>query len=283
MIESIKKKIKTGDIVQKRIAFNDFIRLGYNIEKLVEDSDFLFDEENHVYTHNGTQLESVSTFAKNFYKPFNSAAISAAISKRTGVPREEILSEWRYAGTFGSECHFHIENYIRDKIMFESLTGWSDENVFERLTRWEKTYKELIEPFYEVVSLELRLFNKKLGLAGTIDALFRKDGKYYIFDWKTNKRMDTDEDRCYSMMLDPFTDQKDNHLNKYSIQLCLYAILLEEYGVEVGGMYICHVGPEGPGRVIECKDYRSKLRFYVNKYKKKKDIKEIKNKMFCPI
>jgi len=55
-----------------------------------------------------------------------------------------------------------------------------------------------------------------------------------------------------------------NHHNEYSIQLSFYALILEEWGFEVGGAYLVHIGPgEEEAELFKVKDMRSKIKEYL--------------------
>ena len=98
-----------------------------------------------------------------------------------------------------------------------------------------------------------------------IDALFIKDGKIFILDYKTNKEFRDDDHPkgSYHKLLEPFDDFYENHHNEYSIQLSMYAAILEEWGFEIGGAYLVYIGPgDEDARLIKVKDMRE----YINKY-----------------
>jgi hypothetical protein len=77
-----------------------------------------------------------------------------------------------------------------------------------------------------------------------IDSIFLFKGKIYILDWKTNKLFTTDENLKFKeKMLPPFENYFKTHLNEYSIQISMYALILEEWGFEIGGGYLVHIGP----------------------------------------
>ena len=95
--------------------------------------------------------------------------------------------------------------------------------------------------------------------------MFIYNGKIFILDWKTNKKFthDNHTDGKWQKLLWPFDKFHKNHLNEYSIQLSMYAAILEEWGFEVGGAYIVYIGPgEEPAKVLKCVDMRE----YINEY-----------------
>jgi ATP-dependent exoDNAse (exonuclease V) beta subunit len=94
-----------------------------------------------------------------------------------------------------------------------------------------------------------------------IDALFLYGGKIYILDWKTNKKFETDETCRYKeRLLAPFGKYLKSHLSEYSLQISLYALILEEYGFEIAGGYLVHIGPgDEPAKLYKTIDMRTEL------------------------
>jgi ATP-dependent exoDNAse (exonuclease V) beta subunit len=99
-----------------------------------------------------------------------------------------------------------------------------------------------------------------------IDSLFIYRGKIYILDWKTNKNFTTDESLKYKeKLLAPLSDFFKSHLSEYSIQLSLYSLILEEYGFEIGGAYLVHIGPDDePANLYKVIDMRDNLKMFLN-------------------
>ena len=60
-------------------------------------------------------------------------------------------------------------------------------------------------------------------------------------------------------------DSYKNHLNEYSIQLSMYALILEEWGFQVGGAYIVHIGPgDEEAELYKVVDMRENLKLFLN-------------------
>jgi ATP-dependent exoDNAse (exonuclease V) beta subunit len=68
-----------------------------------------------------------------------------------------------------------------------------------------------------------------LRLAGCFDLLYLYKDKYYLYDWKTCKKISmTSEEK----MQEPFDSLYDCNYTKYCIQLCIYRYILEtKYGL----------------------------------------------------
>lgn len=226
------------------------------------DPNFKFDPQAHKYTYNGDHFTSVTQYIQNFHKPFESEFWSKKKAETRGVDQEVILKEWKelndYANEIGTATHNWIENYFNK--IWQPIPNNLD--LIKRINKFNVVFSKHLHKL-EPVKFEVRVFSKKWKIAGMIDSLFIYKGKLYILDWKTNKRFTDDDHQLgkYEKLLEPFQKYWKNHHNEYSIQLSLYALILEEWGFEVGGGYLVHIGPDDEeARLIKIVDMREELK-----------------------
>ena len=234
------------------------------LEKLecFNDDEFKFNSKYHKYTYLGQEFTSVTRFIQRFHEPFESDKWSKIKAEQAGVPQEWILNEWKklndYANEVGTETHEWIEDYFNQ--VWKPLP--SNPDVIHRINKFNKIFVEKLHKLLPL-KFEVRVFSKKWKIAGMIDSLFIYKGKIFILDWKTNKQFtfDDHEKGRYEKLLEPFDDHWKNHLNEYSIQLSLYALILEEWGFEVGGAYLVHIGHgDEEAELFKIVDMRDKLK-----------------------
>jgi len=231
-----------------------------------EDIKFEFDPVAHRYTYEGEPFISVTRFIQQFHKPFEQDYWSKKKAEQAGVPQDWILAEWKklndYANEVGTDTHQWIEDYFNQ--IWKPLPTNAD--VIHRINKFNKIYaKQLFK--LEPLKFEVRVFSPKWKIAGMIDSLFVYRGKIYILDWKTNKDFTDDNHQkgTYEKLLAPFQDYHKNHLNEYSIQLSMYALILEEWGFQVGGAYIVHIGPsDEEAELYKVVDMRDNLKLFLN-------------------
>ena len=230
--------------------------------KCFEDPEFKFDPGLHRYTYHGDVFQSVTQFIGQFHVPFDTEKWSKIKAEQAGVDQEEIKKEWKrlndYANEIGTETHQWIEDYY-NKIWREIPTN---QDLLHRITKFNKIYSKQLHKL-EPLAFEVRVFSKKWKKAGMIDSLFVKDGKIFILDWKTNKDFTSDSHPKgkYEKLLAPFDEYWKNHLNEYSIQLSMYAAILEEWGFEIGGAYLVHIGPgDEDAQIYRVNDVRENIR-----------------------
>ena len=230
--------------------------------KCFEDPEFKFDPGLHRYTYHGDVFQSVTQFIGQFHVPFDTEKWSKIKAEQAGVDQEEIKKEWKrlndYANEIGTETHQWIEDYY-NKIWREIPTN---QDLLHRITKFNKIYSKQLHKL-EPLAFEVRVFSKKWKKAGMIDSLFVKDGKIFILDWKTNKDFTNDSHPKgkYEKLLSPFDEYWKNHLNEYSIQLSMYAAILEEWGFEIGGAYLVHIGPgDEDAQIYKVNDVRENIR-----------------------
>ena len=231
-----------------------------------EDIKFEFDPVAHRYTYEGEPFISVTRFIQQFHKPFEQDYWSKKKAEQAGVPQDWILAEWKklndYANEVGTDTHQWIEDYFNQ--IWKPLPNNLD--VIHRINKFNKIYAKQLHKL-EPLKFEVRVFSPKWKIAGMIDSLFIYRGKIYILDWKTNKDFTDDNHQkgTYEKLLAPFQDHFKNHLNEYSIQLSLYSLILEEWGFQVGGAYIVHIGPgDEDAELYKVVDMRDNLKLFLN-------------------
>lgn len=230
------------------------------------DVQFEFDPKLHRYTYEGEPFISVTRFIQQFHKPFEQDYWSKVKAEQAGVPQDWILAEWKklndYANEVGTDTHQWIEDYFNQ--IWKPLPNNLD--VIHRINKFNKIYAKQLHKL-EPLKFEVRVFSPKWKIAGMIDSLFVYRGKIYILDWKTNKDF-TDDNHpkgTYEKLLAPFQAHFKNHLNEYSIQLSLYSLILEEWGFQVGGAYIVHIGPgDEEAELYKVVDMRDNLKLFLN-------------------
>jgi ATP-dependent exoDNAse (exonuclease V) beta subunit len=231
-----------------------------------EDIKFEFDPVAHRYTYEDKPFISVTRFIQQFHKPFEQDYWSKKKAEERGVEQEEILREWKklndYANEVGTDTHQWIEDYFNQ--IWKPLP--SNLDVIHRINKFNKIHATQLHKL-EPLKFEVRVFSKKWKIAGMIDSLFLYRGKIYILDWKTNKEFTDDKHQkgTYEKLLAPFQDYYKNHHNEYSIQLSMYSLILEEWGFEVGGAYIVHIGPgDEDASIHSVVDMRENLKLFLN-------------------
>lgn len=229
--------------------------------------DFKFDPIQHKYTYKGKRYISVTQFLKNFHEKFDSDHWSKIKAEERGITQQDILKEWQekndYANIVGSATHDWIENYYNK--IYQPLP--TNQDVINRINKFNVIWAKQLHKL-EPVAFELRIFSKKYPIAGTIDSIFLYNGKLFILDYKTNGEFKHDDHPKgrYNKLLEPFDDLYQNHLNEYSIQVGLYALILKEWGFDVRAGYLLHLGPDTEAVLYKCKNLVDKLEIYLKDY-----------------
>lgn len=214
------------------------------LNKLLEfdDDNFKFEPIAHKYTYNNIEYTSVTRFIQQFHKPFDQDYWSKYKAEQAGISQDDILSKWKdindYANIIGTDTHQWIEDYFNEKWIKLPSNG----DLIKRINKFNIIYSNILHKLTPV-KFEVRIFSKKWNIAGMIDSIFLLNGKIYILDWKTNKKFTT-TNNFKEYLLPPFDKYLKSHLTEYSIQISLYALILEEWGFDVGGGYLVHIGPE---------------------------------------
>jgi len=241
------------------------------------DPNFRFNEEEHTYVYLDSNtgkpvqtFESVTGLVGKFKKPFASHFIAGRVANKRGVSRESVLNEWAQisntALTLGTAVHKWIEDFYNG----EDPSIPEDPIIAGRVRKFKQLYEARLNQLTPIKQ-EFRVFSRKWNLAGTMDKLAKFEGdstKYYVGDWKTNKKFTTDEvpEGRGQKLLWPFDDLYDNSLNSYSIQISTYRLLLqEEANFPTHGGFVVWIGPEGDPQIHKTLDLRDRIQYYLNK------------------
>ena len=189
----------------------------------------IFDEELHLYSENGIIFTSVNEFLDNFQKPFAKVPISRAVAKKQEREVDDVLSQWdkkRVISTnYGNSVHDTVEYWNRWGLLPDQT------HLMKVIDSMKIVYNGR-----RFIS-EQKVVSRKLGIAGTIDILEPLGNKVVnIADIKTNDIYKKSKGK----LLAPFSGYSASKIMIYSLQLSLYAELLERMGLTVERLDILH-------------------------------------------
>ncbi len=239
-----------------------------------EDPNFRFNEKSHTYVYldgaTGRPVQSftsVTGFISRFKKKFDSDFWAKKKAQQLGKTKDEILAEWKQTADTAVDLGTVVHKWIEDFYNGLNPPDPEDPRVLERVDRFRRLHADRLYKL-SPIKQEFRLFSRKWGIAGTTDAIFKLNDRYYLGDWKTNKKFTTDfhPKGKYGKLLYPFEDLWDNALNSYSIQLSLYRLILqEEAGFLTDGSFLVWIGPEEKPELHKTLDLRDRLYDYLQK------------------
>jgi len=238
------------------------------LKYFTEDTKFTFDDKWHRYRYEGRNLESATTFLKQFKKPFDVEFFSKKIAKRDGMTQSAVKAMWAEKGRvsrdeIGTPVHLFCERHLEgaDDAELDLLYADMIPLAQQRVDNWLNIYDEKVSK-YEQVANEVRIFDLGYGLGGTFDNIFVYKDKLYISDYKTNEKLTVDGDFCYGNKLkDVFQGLDDNDLNGFSIQTSIYRLILSKADIHIDGAFVIWLPPSpAKGRGVVCKDFQDRLR-----------------------
>ena len=257
---------------------------------LQEFEDLEFFEEGHRYVLSGQSLPSVSNVAHRFIRePFNEQLQAKRYAEKNGRTPEYWIQQWRQnsfrATTLGTKTHAYGESlgYLRagmpERICPSIMSQYMPQYGFlapihPKEEAVLKFMNELPGSMYLVLN-EAKVYsgknpcrekNLKEQLAGTFDMLYYNDGSdgqpegFMVLDYKTNANLANDYNRRFGRVLSsPFADMTEEDLSLYTIQLSLYALMLEDIGIPIISRRIIWL-KDGEYEVIPVPDVSEKLR-----------------------
>jgi len=206
----------------------------------------------HVYMDkDGRQYESVSKFISRFYEAFDAQLMSKMVAKSTGGNAEDIAAEWKRYGTEradeGTKIHSALEMYQKTmQILPEN--EYLRPAIISIVSEYNYAYKSFQEQC---------LYDTENLIAGTCDNLLlyssHPNSVVDVSDYKTNlkglRQVDIDKKgaRVHKFLKEPLSHLIDSKLNRYALQLSIYAYLLQKKtGRRIGKLDIRYINPLNP-------------------------------------
>ena len=257
---------------------------------LSEFQDLEFYEEGHRYVLNGQSLPSVSNVAHRFIRePFDESRQAVRYAARNGQTPQYWIQQWRQnsfrATTLGTKTHAYGESlgYLRaglpERICPSIQAQYMPEYGFlapihPKEEAVLKFMNELPCSMHLVLN-EAKVYSGKNScqkrnlseqIAGTFDMLYYNDGcdgqpeGFMILDYKTNANLANEYNRKYGRMLrEPFNAMTEEDLSLYTIQLSLYALMLEDIGIPIISRRIVWL-KDSEYQIVPVEDVTEKLR-----------------------
>jgi len=197
----------------------------------------IFDDKKHKYTNAlGREYTSVTTLIGKYKPKKDWKAIATAYAKKNGNTASYWLAKWNRikedACAVGSDFHDKKENELLEAgedLHFDKVYKVDSERYVVTLD----DYSDLSDGVYT----EMLLWHHDYLLAGKADKIII-DGKYVdVDDYKTNKEIDEvsyfHPTKGYEKMLSPLNKINNCTLNHYTLQLSMYAFMMEQWGYTV--------------------------------------------------
>lgn len=259
---------------------------------LREFEDLEFYEEGHIYLLHGQSLCSVSGIGHRFIRePFDEVTQSIRYAEKNGMTPEYWLQQWKQnafrATTLGTKTHEFGESLAYLKAGHPELIRPSIQSQYMA----EYGYLAPIHPKEEAIcrflndlpsSMHLVLNETKVYsgknptparnlkelICGTFDMLYYYDGDgnpakagFVVLDYKTNASLYSEyNQKVHRTLLPPFDRMIEQDLSLYTIQLSLYALMLEDIGLPVIARRIVWLTNEGKYQMIPVPDVSNLLR-----------------------
>ena len=257
---------------------------------LREFEDLEFYDDGHRYLLGSRSLPSVSNVAHRFIRvPFDEQKQAARYAERHGQTAAYWIQQWRQnsfrATTLGTKTHAYGESlgYLRaglpERVCPSMQVQYMPEYGFlaPLHPKEEAVLKFMNEmpPSMHLVLNEAMAYsgknpcpekNLREQIAGTFDMLYYNDGSdgqpegFVILDYKTNASLQNDYNRKWGRVLhQPFADMVEEDLSLYSIQLSLYALMLQDIGIPIISRRIVWL-KDGEYELVPVQDLSEKLR-----------------------
>lgn len=235
---------------------------------LQEFNSLRFNAKEHLYDVGGLNLKPVSNIIKDFVPEFDTIKISGAFARKHNLDQREVIKNWEEirdeACEKGTDVHDFGERYVLENFdigVKYFLPPQRKIKLSPKKMALVKFWDE--KPGYLMpVALELRMYLIKYGMAGTADIILFdiRDNSLVIADYKTNKNLFND----FGNLLGMCSYMPNNPFSKYTIQLSLYQIMLEEVGYKVSNRILIWLKEDGSYKLFDTYDMTDVLREYLD-------------------
>jgi hypothetical protein len=208
----------------------------------INDTNVAFDDEKHAYfpisnpTGNAEYI-SVTSLIERFF-PFDIERYILKKMEKENKTRDEVLAEYmestEKSSSKGTYLHEQIENFLK---------GQSYDDKLIEFKYFKNFYETEIKPRgFIFKEAEKIIVANDFGIAGTVDAIFKKPDKneYVMLDWKRSKKVSIDghpKKYGYGFAIADLSHLDNSSWYKYSLQQNLYKFILETYyGINVSSM-----------------------------------------------
>ncbi len=261
-----------------------------HVLKAFEDLEFY--EDGHRYLLHGKQLPSVSSIGHRYQRyPFDEQRQAAIYAEKHGKTAEHWIHQWHCnsfrATTLGTKTHEFGESlaYLRaghpELIRPQIRIQYNEEyNYLAPIHPKEMAVERFLTelpPTLHLVRNETKVYsgknpdaslNLKEQICGTFDMLYWYDGDgieersgFVVMDYKTNASLTSDYSRRFNrVLLEPFHNMYDEDFSLYTIQLNLYALMLEDIGLPVIARRIVWLKDDGTYELFDTPDISDLIR-----------------------
>lgn len=282
-----------------------------------------YNDQEHIYWNKDTDVKyiSVTTLIGKYEQPYDKEfwsfykAIERLITADQFKTQKKMLLETKRVNVQHFCDLFELTNEQILEMQQTVLNEWDVTNK-ESTERGTRIHAEIENSFYKTPKCDLKKYglqgefncqkgnyklldekgvypeyliyfetqDKILNIAGQIDLLIKDGNDIYIYDWKTNKKLDSKsyydgKSKKYVSMKYPLLKIMDCNLMHYTMQLSTYAYMLQRMNPDFNIKKLCIVHYDHSGNVTDYElEYKKQEVELMLKDYKKTLIKEIQEK-----
>lgn len=211
----------------------------------------------HIYTHtiDGIRYKSVSKVIERYKNKFDTEKMSYLSARKKLrelgkepseeqilIKKAELKLEWKakndLACRVGGHVHDCLEVYGKSTKIKDPKLETMIRGIYSQYVEYKKIFSEQI------------LYSEEDEVAGTADKVMlrpKTKNTIDIDDYKTNISQGIATSNKYgNFMLAPFSYLEDCNFIHYTLQLSIYAAMVEKQGYKIGRLRIVYIPPSNP-------------------------------------
>ncbi len=220
------------------------------------DSRLRFRASDHTYHFGDQVLRPVTSVVEGCFPKFDVDRWAPIKAAQLGISEQEMRHRWEEKGRIardkGTLMHANIERYYLGQAFTDDF---DTRHLFEAFE-----HQHRLQPF----RTEWAIYDEDLGVAGTIDFLEYKDGRYRIYDWKRSDKLlyagrPVLSNSFGSTGLGVLSHVPDTAFWHYTLQVSIYRYILgRKYGIEVENCYLAVLHPNNTSPFLLTTPYLEK-------------------------
>ena len=221
-----------------------------------------FTEASHKYEDGqGGRYQSVTTWLKQFFKPFDAPRMAARVAKRDGREVADVVAEWNNkrdtACEFGTRTHEIAEAVLLQQTAPHQPRDERETRAFFLATDYAETLRTWANENGGQVYVERVVADPANLLAGTIDLQVDFADCTWLIDWKTNASLT----KSYGKGRGPIKHLDDSNRTKYGLQLSTYETIIREHYNVNGPVFrrLVHIDHDGGRNFIDLPSFAEEV------------------------
>ena len=240
------------------VGFSNFSKYEAYVKLKNKSKEVGFDTHSHTYRYMDRTLSPVTSLVSRFFPRFDARKVSEGLArKELGASADfAVVSEharalresWKLKAELGTRFHELAELFLlsgADDLFSKPSSVFSEDlQVCSWLDGLRSFLYDYPRVLGELLVTEFVLWSSTYNVSGQADFItINSDGSLDVWDWKTSTSIVAEGVDFGKFGFGGLAKLPDTNFYHYSLQLGIYAKILEDWGFRVRDLYVVHIKP----------------------------------------